>query len=307
MAWKSLRLLTVADHTRQSPQPQPWPPGHIIQYNRGSTSSARYALIPFDALPAHSHLAGYWMPYDAAKAVAATFSYSIRYALTPIFGNDFPSTCIHPKDPNFAKFIIDPVIVKKCTKDTHRWREEGLSYRVAKADTPPITPGMKFISPPWSPKDAKRHRIKVSDQESGYGSTDEDTHEKYIFSPEVSPRSCGWTAINQPHSPTSMSGFSSPRHWLTSVPGKNVPLVAKRTLSKVAYEDPREPIRPSTALSTAPSTAESVAGGDTDSEMDTRQYQHTQVDFDAATTLLGLRGTDGSLHPAKRTRHGSKS
>ncbi|KAF2092183.1 DNA-binding domain of Mlu1-box binding protein MBP1 [Saccharata proteae CBS 121410] len=32
---------------------------------------------------------GYWMPFEAAKAVAATFCHPIRHALTPIFGPDF--------------------------------------------------------------------------------------------------------------------------------------------------------------------------------------------------------------------------
>ncbi|KAF2277177.1 uncharacterized protein EI97DRAFT_500789 [Westerdykella ornata] len=261
---------------------------------------------------------GYWMPYDAAKAVAATFAYNIRYALTPLFGNDFPSTCLHPRDPNFAKFLIDPAIVRKCTRDTHRWREEGSSYRVAKPDnnspTPPLpppitTPGMTFVNPPWSsPKTTKRqHRVKVSDQESGYGSTDEDHQEKCVFSPDVSPRSCGWTAINQPYSPTSVSGFSSPQRWLTSVPSSTAPLVAKRTLSKVVYEDDKEVVRPSTAVSTAASTTESITMGETDDEVESKGYRHTQVDFDAATTLLGLRAAESSLHPAKRTRHGSGS
>ncbi|KAK6346963.1 hypothetical protein TWF696_007058 [Orbilia brochopaga] len=36
---------------------------------------------------------GFWIPYLAAKAMCSRFCYGIRYALSPIFGNDFPTLC----------------------------------------------------------------------------------------------------------------------------------------------------------------------------------------------------------------------
>ncbi|KAF2458756.1 transcription regulator HTH, apses-type DNA-binding domain-containing protein, partial [Lineolata rhizophorae] len=54
---------------------------------------------------------GYWVPYKAAKAIAATFCYEIRHALTPVFGPDFVNQCIPPGSPNFQNFKINPAIV----------------------------------------------------------------------------------------------------------------------------------------------------------------------------------------------------
>jgi hypothetical protein len=64
---------------------------------------------------------GYWVPFEAAKAIAAKFAYPIRYLLTPIFGHDFPATCVSPDDPQFRNYKIDPSIVQICTKDTQHW------------------------------------------------------------------------------------------------------------------------------------------------------------------------------------------
>lgn len=63
------------------------------------------------------------MPFDAAKAIAATFCYKIRYALTPLFGLDFPTMCINPLDKvRFGHMIIDPAIVQKSTEMANYYR-----------------------------------------------------------------------------------------------------------------------------------------------------------------------------------------
>jgi len=54
------------------------------------------------------------MPFEAAKALAATFCWEIRYALTPIFGPAFISQCTHPNDPAFKRYTIDPSIIRAC-------------------------------------------------------------------------------------------------------------------------------------------------------------------------------------------------
>jgi hypothetical protein len=61
---------------------------------------------------------GYWIPYEAAKALAAKFCYKIRFALTPIFGEDFPGICLPEDHEDFGKYNIDPVIVAKCQQRT---------------------------------------------------------------------------------------------------------------------------------------------------------------------------------------------
>lgn len=64
---------------------------------------------------------GYWLPFEAAKAVAATFCYNIRYALTPIFGLDFLSMCLVPTDPGFGQMIISPAIVRQCSETVEKY------------------------------------------------------------------------------------------------------------------------------------------------------------------------------------------
>lgn len=66
---------------------------------------------------------GYWIPFEAAKAVAATFCWNIRYALTPVFGKDFPATCIHPDLEDYGSMHIDPAITKRCAEQARMYRE----------------------------------------------------------------------------------------------------------------------------------------------------------------------------------------
>lgn len=83
---------------------------------------------------------GYWLPFEAAKAVAATFCYNIRYALTPIFGLDFLSMCLAPMDPGFGQMIISPTIVRQCSETVEQYlalyRE---TPRVGMPKTPPTS------------------------------------------------------------------------------------------------------------------------------------------------------------------------
>jgi len=57
---------------------------------------------------------GYWIPYEAAKALAAKFCYRIRYALTIIFGDTFPEQCLPEHHPEFGKYQIDAKIISAC-------------------------------------------------------------------------------------------------------------------------------------------------------------------------------------------------
>ncbi|KAF2001851.1 DNA-binding domain of Mlu1-box binding protein MBP1 [Amniculicola lignicola CBS 123094] len=247
---------------------------------------------------------GYWMPYQAARAVAATFCYTIRYALTPVFGEDFPSTCLHPKDPGFAKFAIDPAIVRECTEDTHRWcRESKVCTPPSQVrGAPPSTPPIPFSSP--FAEVQKKGRSKQAYSESGYG-TDTDASDKYMFSPQVSPRSHAtqWTAINRSLSPTSQPAYSpgmlmpSPFPNLVALPSIEEPGRSKRTLSKAASNIDEEDVRPSTAASTdAPSMEPD------EHFVDTR----TDKEIEAAEIMLLLQASDNSLRRPKRTRRGSR-
>ena len=56
---------------------------------------------------------GTWLPYDLCKRVARKFCYHIRYELVPIFGEDFPLSCLAPEDPGFGKLRLDESIGPK--------------------------------------------------------------------------------------------------------------------------------------------------------------------------------------------------
>lgn len=50
---------------------------------------------------------GTWLPYSLCKILARRFCYYIRYELIPIFGNDFPDSCLHPTDEKFGSLKFD--------------------------------------------------------------------------------------------------------------------------------------------------------------------------------------------------------
>ncbi|KAH0533993.1 hypothetical protein FGG08_007405 [Glutinoglossum americanum] len=148
---------------------------------------------------------GYWMPFEAAKAVAATFCYNIRYALVPLFGEDFLSLCVRPDSSRFGRMVIDKDIVRGCTEAAGELRllsEATNSSREASVapTAKPATPRTSWISKNLRPKMPKIDRTEV---ESGYG-TDTDASERYYGSP-VTPAGPGgkdgsW-AMPHPDSP----------------------------------------------------------------------------------------------------------
>lgn len=129
------------------------------------------------------------MPYEAARAMAATFCYPIRYALVPLFGPDFVSLCCHPEDPAFGRMVIDSDIVRHCTVKAQEYRamEEDKEY----AKVPLLLPTSNTLSscanfnifwkikPPR--KDVGNRDLYA---ESGYG-TDTDASEKCPLFPDA--------------------------------------------------------------------------------------------------------------------------
>lgn len=248
--------------------------------------------------------------------MAATFCYDIRWALTPVFGNDFPSICLHPKDPSFAKFVIDPAIVQYCARETNRFRAEGLSYRILGSNSSSEFEPQKthFIPSSYSASGLNEQRGRPTDIESGYG-TDTDRSDRYFCSPQVSPRS-QFTPVNRSLSPTSphilsSSSLNSPVSIrchralpaATSVPveyGEGT-FRTKRTHSKVAFNDHCDDdyaVRPQTAATINSCYSGRTTGGFGGDD------SHTRIDFDAAEMLLSLSVVDDTQPPSKRTRRG---
>ena len=133
------------------------------------------------------------MPFEAAKAVAATFAYNIRYALTPVFGVDFLDLCVVPEDPRFGRMVIDRNIVRHCTEAANELR---VLSREASIAASPRTPASAECFPRWTPKSLRPKAIKAADVESGYG-TDTDQSDKYLCSPQT-PLTYEWATTNTP-------------------------------------------------------------------------------------------------------------
>lgn len=157
------------------------------------------------------------MPYDAAKAVAATFCFKIRYALTPLFGLDFPELCVHPLDRmSFGRMIIDPAIVRQSTETANYYRmlELRSSDLSAPLDPHPSTssterdgssaPGFAARKQVF-PQSRRKHADNLSTTtasttSSGHGSSpDGYNSDSYCMSP-ISPFGSNFTPVNTPRS-----------------------------------------------------------------------------------------------------------
>lgn len=145
------------------------------------------------------------MPYEAAKAIAATFCWEIRYLLTPLFGLDFPEMCTHPTDrANFGRMVISPAIVEEAAETARRYRalERPIGHDEMSTTTfcpraPPKEPYYPRQDSAWAhqmPSKVARHRYEDS-ASSVRGSSSE----PYCGSPK-SPTHMGFLPVNRPPS-----------------------------------------------------------------------------------------------------------
>jgi hypothetical protein len=163
---------------------------------------------------------GYWMPFEAAKAVAASFCWKIRYALTPVFGPDFPEICLHPDSEKFGDMVIDPAITRRCTEEAKYYRlmENKASSRTTSVLRHPLTPDS-----PTFPNHIKQLRSKprqLAEAASGYSSdaSFEDSDRLTPVSPSI-PYCNTWTPANTPRSVDQWFGdrLPSPREILAGI------------------------------------------------------------------------------------------
>ena len=125
------------------------------------------------------------MPFEAAKAVAATFCYEIRYVLVPVFGPDFVSMCQEKCEE--PRLNVCRSIIQRCT-------EAATANQVHSRESSVAVSPRTLTS--WPLKSLGPKSAKTLDVESGYG-TDSDRSENYLGSPD-SPRSIEWTPVNTP-------------------------------------------------------------------------------------------------------------
>ncbi|OGM42749.1 APSES transcription factor Xbp1 [Aspergillus bombycis] len=142
---------------------------------------------------------GYWMPFETAKAVAATFCWNIRYALTPLFGLDFPSLCVPPTNSSqYGRMLIDREIVQKATDTAN-------CYRMLELRSPGVTSLRPILHRP-------KHDHGEPDRSAS--SPDCSTPDTYNGIP-TTPIHSTFTPVNTPRSTDAAS--SSPRQVLASL------------------------------------------------------------------------------------------
>ncbi|KAF2675534.1 hypothetical protein BT63DRAFT_450521 [Microthyrium microscopicum] len=152
---------------------------------------------------------GYWVPYKAAKALAATFCFNIRFLLVPVFGEDFMELCIPPGHKAFSRFDIDQSIVQDCIKEANEWLAAAEAKKSASPDLrTPFTPNRQPNPREWTPGPssspkglgiASHYRTmtgyasSLTPAASPYGesivSQSSTPVQPTLYSPEVSPKS----------------------------------------------------------------------------------------------------------------------
>ena len=140
---------------------------------------------------------GYWIPFEAAKAIATKLCYDIRYVLVPLFGPDFITMCHHREDPEFNSLLVDRDVIQRCTSAVaamfNRSRESSLSGSI-RTPSPHTTVALGPVA-----KGLQSGSLGLIDIESGYG-TDTDRSVRYPEYPGSpgSGSSMAWTPVNTP-------------------------------------------------------------------------------------------------------------
>ncbi|EGG08528.1 uncharacterized protein MELLADRAFT_84720 [Melampsora larici-populina 98AG31] len=49
---------------------------------------------------------GTWLPFDTARTLARRVAWQVRYDLIPLFGPEFPDTCLGPGEPGFGQLLL---------------------------------------------------------------------------------------------------------------------------------------------------------------------------------------------------------
>ncbi|PLW24234.1 hypothetical protein PCANC_04090 [Puccinia coronata f. sp. avenae] len=49
---------------------------------------------------------GTWLPFETAQTLARRVAWQIRYDLVPLFGPEFPDTCLGPGEPGFGQLLL---------------------------------------------------------------------------------------------------------------------------------------------------------------------------------------------------------
>ncbi|KAL5612571.1 uncharacterized protein BROUX77_002727 [Berkeleyomyces rouxiae] len=176
---------------------------------------------------------GYWMPYECAKSICATFCHRIAGALVPLFGPQFPQQCVPPDAPEFGHMVINPSIIAKAAQQAEVYRHDyslisstrhlspkanslspGHSRRVAR-----ITPDSPYLGRAIdSPYTTETEEDSLASPAGEYDSkilgprrsARGNEYSSCAFSFPPAPTSNGWTTINSSYSCANKDTRQSP-------------------------------------------------------------------------------------------------
>ncbi|KAF9870370.1 APSES transcription factor Xbp1 [Colletotrichum karsti] len=270
---------------------------------------------------------GYWMPYECAKAVCATFCYNIAGALIPIFGPSFPSMCIPPGSPDYQRMVIDPRIVEDAIREADLSRKVQQHHGFPSAAHNPL-PSIDHrpmrslrddrrlrlntrLMSPYSDTEGEGHR-SCPDSASSTGSDSISYTYGYHSGPPPPPphrhpqpptSGSGWTPANRPEPYRLVDeSYRSPHPYLSAVP-RFTPLNRHHTASTprplwnkrpIDHDDSESGVESSTATTTNNSSPalSFVSEQRRDDESDVELAEQN-----AALGLMTLRTTAGRKEP----------
>ncbi|KAK9477641.1 hypothetical protein V1514DRAFT_333458 [Lipomyces japonicus] len=87
---------------------------------------------------------GTWLPFDIAKTLASRTCYHIRYALIPLFGTQFPESCLKPDEPGFGQLqlTITETVRRRRKRITHHDDSDPFNLAVKKKIVAKPEPGI---------------------------------------------------------------------------------------------------------------------------------------------------------------------
>ncbi|KAJ5544491.1 hypothetical protein N7535_007110 [Penicillium sp. DV-2018c] len=169
-------------------------PGKVLNQNPGLKDICH--SITGGALSAQ----GYWMPYDCAKALAATFCWKIRFALTPLFGNDFPDMCIPITERGkFGRMVIDRSIIMRATELANHYRSLEPIHNSPVSRPEPRAPSSTYrlLQPYREDQSVKLAPLKIPhDYAESSTSTRDSSTEPYCMSPKSPSPFSSFTPVN---------------------------------------------------------------------------------------------------------------
>ncbi|KAJ5231205.1 hypothetical protein N7489_011913 [Penicillium chrysogenum] len=260
---------------------------------------------------------GYWMPYEAAKAMAATFCWRIRYALTPLFGTEFPAMYIVQRATNLSNYYrslemkssagANPPAINAPSSTHTLLRGMGVLGRQDSSLTlPPLKiPRTKYADSNPSARDSSMEPYCMSPRSQSSMST---------FTPINPPRSSNVIPRSRVESPRAILRAISDAMRPENVPGGISDSETESDGSSNMYSTPNsppvddklagldEPTNPALEVVATQSDYDDLTDSDDDWQMDDdddEDYRGPPL----KKTLVGAPvGKDGSTSPASLTK-----